>query len=101
MGEAPKDTGMTPGRDATPSGPAAGKHRNLTPKQITMGVAAVVVVLFALLNFQNVTMHWIVGTTRTPLIIVVVGCLVIGLGIGYLVGRRTEKSHGEAARKDR
>ena len=64
------------------------KSRSLTRKQATTGVAVVVVVVFALINLQDVTMHWIVGTTHTPLIILVAGCALIGLGVGFLLGRR-------------
>jgi uncharacterized integral membrane protein len=100
MGEPSKQAGLTPTGSAAPSGPTSGKGRNITPKQATTAVAVVVVVVFALLNFQNVTMHWVVGTTHTPLIILVAGCLLIGLGIGYVLGRRTHTPHDEASRKN-
>ena len=74
-----------PPRDARP---VPAKSRSITPKQATTAVAVVVVIVFALINFQGVTMHWVVGTTRTPLIILVAGCLLIGLGVGFLLGRR-------------
>jgi uncharacterized integral membrane protein len=99
MSEPPKDTGVTTGGDATPSGPAPGKSRNVTRKQATAAVVGVVVIVFALLNFQDVKMHWIVGTTHTPLIILVAVCLLIGIGIGYLLGRRTHTGHHEASRE--
>jgi uncharacterized integral membrane protein len=99
MGEPPKDTGLTPAGNATPSGPTR-KGQSVTPKQATIAVAVVIVVVFALLNFQSVSMHWIVGTTHTPLIILVAGCLLIGLGVGYVVGRRTQASHREGSREN-
>jgi uncharacterized integral membrane protein len=69
------------------------KSRSITPKQATTGVALVVAIVFALINFQGVTMHWVVGTTRTPLIILVAGCMLIGLGVGFLLGRRHRPTH--------
>ena len=67
----------------------AERLRSLTPKQITSAVGIVVVVVFALINLQDVTMHWIVGTTHTPLIVLIAICLLIGGGVGYMVARRT------------
>ncbi|HEX4034411.1 MAG TPA: LapA family protein [Solirubrobacteraceae bacterium] len=67
---------------------ATRKGRSVTPKQTVSGVFIVVVVLFALLNLQDVTMHWIVGTTHTPLIIVVALSAVIGAAVGFVAGQR-------------
>ena len=60
---------------------------------VTAGRVAVVllvalVVVFAILNSQSVRMHWIFTTTDTPLFILLVLFAVIGLAIGYIVGRR-------------
>jgi uncharacterized integral membrane protein len=80
--------------DSTPEGAqghgevVADSGRSLTPKQISAGIVVVVVVVFALLNLQDVTTHWIVGTTHTPLIALVCACLLIGVGIGYAIARR-------------
>jgi uncharacterized integral membrane protein len=71
------------------------RAHSLTQKQMASGIGVILVVVFALLNLQNVTMHWIVGTTHTPLIVLVAICLLVGGGVGYLVGRR---SHAPAKR---
>ncbi len=73
----------------------AQRQRTITQKQIASGVGVVVVLVFALLNLQSVTIHWIVGTTHAPLIVLVALCLLIGGGVGFLVGRRsrTPASH--------
>jgi len=71
----------------------ADRLRSMTPKQITSAVGVVVVVVFALINLQNVTMHWIVGTTHTPLIVLVAICLLIGGGVGFVMGRRARAPH--------
>ena len=72
--------------------PVPAKSRSVSRKQATTGVAVVVAVVFALINFQDVTMHWIVGTLHTPLIVLVAGCLLIGGGVGFVVGRRKAES---------
>ena len=69
------------------------QSRSITRKQATTGVTLVVVIVFALINLQNVTMHWIIGTTHTPFIILVAVCVLIGLGVGFLLGRRTRAAH--------
>ena len=74
-------------RDRAP----AERLRSLTPKQITSIVGVVVAVVFALINLQNVTMHWIIGTTHTPLIVLVAICLLVGGGVGFVLGRREHK----------
>jgi uncharacterized integral membrane protein len=47
-----------------------------------------VVVLFAALNSQSVTIHWLLTTTETPLIGVIAGCGLLGFAVGWLLGRR-------------
>jgi len=75
--------------DAGERSPAQGQ-RSLTSKQIASGAGAVLVLVFALINLQDVTMHWIVGTTHTPLIVLVAICVLIGAGVGFAIGRRAK-----------
>jgi len=78
----------SPQRIETSERAPAERLRSLTPKQTASAVGVVVVVVFALINLQNVTMHWIVGTTHTPLIVLVAICVLVGGGVGFLLGRR-------------
>jgi uncharacterized integral membrane protein len=55
---------------------------------ITAVVLGVLLVLFAAVNSQPVTIHWIVTTSQTPLIVVIVGCGLIGFAAGWLFARR-------------
>jgi uncharacterized integral membrane protein len=45
-------------------------------------------VLFAVLNLEPVEVHWIVATWRTPLIVVILVCVLVGAAIGWVVARR-------------
>jgi uncharacterized integral membrane protein len=70
------------------TGPAVASKRKLSPRTITAAVLGGLLVLFAALNSQTVTIHWIVTTTQAPLIIVIVGCGLIGFAVGWLLARR-------------
>jgi uncharacterized integral membrane protein len=76
----------------TPSGPiepASTSSRNKpSPRMITAAVLGVLIVLFAAVNSQTVTIHWIVTTTQTPMIVVIAGCGFVGFAVGYLFARR-------------
>jgi uncharacterized integral membrane protein len=45
-------------------------------------------VLFAVLNLDEVKVHWIVGTGSTPLIVVIAVCLAVGGIVGWVAARR-------------
>ena len=52
------------------------------------GMLVVLVTVFAVLNTTSVEVNWIFGTFRTPLIVVILVCLAIGLVVGLVGGRR-------------
>jgi uncharacterized integral membrane protein len=67
---------------------AATAKRKRSPRAITALVLGAAIVLFAVANGQTVTIHWVVTTTRTPLIVVIAGCGLVGFAVGWLVARR-------------
>jgi uncharacterized integral membrane protein len=44
--------------------------------------------VFAAVNLDEVKVNWILGTWRTPLIVVIALSLVVGSALGFLVSRR-------------
>jgi uncharacterized integral membrane protein len=50
------------------------------------------VVLFAVLNLNGVQVNWILWVSTTPLIVVIVVCLVLGMAIGWILGRRGRRA---------
>lgn len=75
--------------DPTTEGrPAASKARASTLAALAIGA---LVALFAVLNSQQVEVHWVVSTTRTPLIVVIVLFGLIGFGVGVVAGRRRRR----------
>jgi uncharacterized integral membrane protein len=68
--------------------PAASTGRNPSPRAVAGLVLAGVVALFAILNIQTVTVHWIATTSQTPLIVVIAGSGLVGFAAGWLLARR-------------
>jgi uncharacterized integral membrane protein len=67
---------------------AATRDRRASARLIAAVVLAVVVTLFALLNSQRVRIHLVFTTTHLPMIVVIAVCAVIGVLVGWLIGRR-------------
>jgi uncharacterized integral membrane protein len=42
---------------------------------------------FAAVNLDEVKVDWVVGTSKTPLIVVIALSIVIGAGLGLLIAR--------------
>ena len=63
----------------------ADEKRGISPKVILLGVLAVVLIVFAVLNTDDAKVNWIFGTWETSLIIVILLSGAVGFGLGYLV----------------
>ncbi len=62
-------------------------------RRIAALVVGVLIVLFAVVNTDDVKVNWIVASSTTPLIIVIAVSFVLGLAGGYLLrGRRAKAS---------
>jgi uncharacterized integral membrane protein len=69
---------------------AAGGRR-ISTKTILLGILGAVLVLFGVLNTDEVSVDWILGSWQTPLIVVILLSGVLGFAIGWLVrGRRDD-----------
>jgi uncharacterized integral membrane protein len=67
------------------NGRASGGGRNISGKTILLGVLAVVLVVFAVLNTDDAKVNWILGTWETSLIVVILLSGAIGFALGWLV----------------
>jgi uncharacterized integral membrane protein len=54
-------------------------------------VLAVLITLFAVFNLDEVKVHWVFGSGRAPLIIVIVISLLVGIVMTYFAERRTRR----------
>ena len=61
-------------------------------RRIAIAILAGVAVLFAVLNFEEVSVDLLFGSVTMPLVVVIAGCLLIGGLIGwYAAGRRSRR----------
>ncbi len=59
-------------------------------RQIGALVLAGAGVAFAVANLDEVKVNWLLGTWRTPLILVIALSILVGAGLGFLVSRRRD-----------
>lgn len=74
--------------------PVKKSGRTFTPRDALLVAVVALVVLFAVLNTREVRVNWIIGTTSTPLIIVIAVSMLLGTGVGYLAARGKRKKQG-------
>ncbi len=68
--------------------PTPKRSRDLTSKTVAALAVALLLVAFGLSNRDEVPIDWLVGTTGTPLIVVIVVSAGLGVIIGGLAGHR-------------
>ena len=61
---------------------SGGSRTPLTPRRIALLVVAAILIVIAILNFDQVSIDLVVGSIRMPLI----AMLVVSGGIGFLAG---------------
>lgn len=77
---------------STPDPPP--KERDLKSKTIAAFAVAVLLIAFGLSNRNDVAINWLVGTTDTPLIIVIVVSAALGAILGGAAVRGRSKRAG-------
>jgi uncharacterized integral membrane protein len=75
----------------TGTDPPASPRRRFRASQIAFVVLVCVMVAFAVVNFTTVRVNWLLGTTRTPLIVALAISCLIGAGLGALVVLQTRR----------
>ena len=77
---------------STPDPPP--KERALVPKTVAALAVAFLLIAFGLSNRKDVPINWLVGTTSTPLIIVILVSAVLGAILGGAAVRGRSKRAG-------
>jgi uncharacterized integral membrane protein len=76
---------------STPDPPP--KQRDLTSKTIAAVAVAILLIAFGLSNRDDVSIDWLVGTTDTPLILVI----LVRAGLGVILGALGVRSRSKRA----
>jgi uncharacterized integral membrane protein len=71
-----------PGREPPPPP----DRRSVTPKQVLIGLLAILLVAFAIANFGRVKVNFLLFETQARVVTVIVVAGVLGFVIGYFVG---------------
>jgi uncharacterized integral membrane protein len=75
-------------RGASGSG---GAGRSISPKMVLAAILVVIVIVLAIANSQDIKVDFVVADITLPLFVVIVGSAVIGLVVGYFLGRREKR----------
>ena len=67
--------------------PAEGPGTGIGPKQVVVAILAIVLIVFAIANFKQVRVNFLVFDTNARLVTVIVVAAGLGFVIGYFVGR--------------
>jgi len=84
------------------TGPEAVPSGGVSAKQVIAGIAILVLVIFAIANFQRVEVNFLLFTTRARVVTVIVVSGLLGFVAGWLVGRpsRAERKAMQRGMKD-
>ena len=63
-------------------------QNRLQPHHIVIAVCVVLLLLFAILNIDDVRVDFAVDTVAAPLVVVIALCALLGFVIGWFIGRR-------------
>ncbi|HEU0250188.1 MAG TPA: lipopolysaccharide assembly protein LapA domain-containing protein [Solirubrobacteraceae bacterium] len=71
--------------------PEQKRTRREQARAAVLVLLAVLITLFAVLNVKDVEVNWIFGKFSTPLIVVIVVSLLVGILLGHFAGMRSRR----------
>ena len=89
----PRDPGQDPGQDPgrDPGGgriePVKPPRSGISFRQVLIAILAVILIAFAIANFNSVKVNFLLFDTRARMVTVIVVAAGLGFVIGYFVGR--------------
>jgi uncharacterized integral membrane protein len=90
------ESSVNPEQELPPPKQSARSEREQTARSVAIGILALLVIVFAVLNSQTVKIKWIVTTTRMPLIVAIILIAAIGAAVGWLLGTRHAQKRAKA-----
>ena len=69
------------------SGPRPEPRRGVSPKWIAAGIAALVLLIFAVANFERVEVNFLLFSTKARVVTVIIVSGLLGFLAGWFVGR--------------
>jgi uncharacterized integral membrane protein len=81
----PRDRGKDPGGDR--SEPVPPPRSGISFRQVLIAIVAVILIAFAIANFNSVKVNFLLFDTRARMVTVIVVAAGLGFVIGYFVGR--------------
>ncbi|MGH2719768.1 MAG: LapA family protein [Actinomycetota bacterium] len=76
--------------------PPESKAKSNGAKIVVAAILVVVIVVFVLRNSQRVTLDFIVASGHPRLIWLILGCVLIGVAVGYFLGRPSKPKQPKA-----
>ncbi len=83
----PEDPERDPERDREPRKPPPPPRSGVSPRQVIIVLFAIVLIAFAIANFDPVDVSFLLFESRARLVTVIVVAAALGFVIGYFVGR--------------
>lgn len=72
----------------------------VTPRQVLIAIAVILLVAFAVANFRPVSVSFLLFTTRARVVTVIVVAGILGFLAGYFVGRPSREERKRLRERD-
>jgi uncharacterized integral membrane protein len=95
----PRDEGDDPGGGR--SQPIEEPRSAVTPRRVIIAIFAIVLLVFAIVNFDPVNVNFLLFDSDARLFTVIVVSAALGFVIGYFVGRPSREERRILRRRDR
>jgi uncharacterized integral membrane protein len=81
--------------------PPPPSRSGITPRQILIGILAILLIAFAIANFEPVEVSFLLFDSRARVVTVIAVAGVLGFVIGYFVGRPGREERRRLRERDR
>lgn len=88
------------GREPEGREPPAPARSGITPRQILIGILAILLIAFAVANFERVEVSFLLFESEARVVTVIAVAGVLGFVIGYFVGRPNREQRRRLRGKD-